>query len=216
MIDWHRWPWFRKAPEVLSPPNNKESTQMSYKDKDGKLLINKNGMELVQHFEALYLTAYQDSVNVWTIGWGRILHPDGRKVKAGDTCTKAEADAWLLEDLYADGAGPIRRLTEKEDGLSEDQFSALVSFTYNRGSGRYDQKLDDLVDAGLADNILNAVESGDICKAIASYNWAGSPPKYLLGLDRRRWAEQYLFQGKDWRVFTSLDYFKAFKDRGYQ
>ncbi len=33
-------------------------------------LINQSGLELIKHFESLSLKSYQDSVDVWTIGWG--------------------------------------------------------------------------------------------------------------------------------------------------
>lgn len=203
-----------------SPPGTDHHPPASeiFLDKNGQFLINRRGLEVVQHFEGCYLKAYQDSVGVWTIGWGRINFPDGRKVKSGDTCTQAQADAWLLQDLYDDGAQYIRKLTEYEDHLNADQFSALVGFTYNRGSGRYDQKLDDLVDAGLADKVLTAAESKAICDVLVTYNWAikNGRQTYLLGLDRRRWAERYLFEGRAWRAFDTVTKFNAFKARGYK
>lgn len=191
--------------------------QTKYSDNSGKFLINGSGLELVQHFESCFLEAYLDPVNVWTIGWGRIRYPNGKPVKKGDSCTKEEALVWLLHDLYEEGAKYIRSMTDTEDMLNEDQFSALVSFTYNRGAGRYNQKLDDLCDAGLANKHLDAKEIKAITDCILTYNWAGiQNPRYLLGLDRRRWAEKYLFEGKDWSPFKSISWFKAFKERGYK
>jgi len=191
-------------------------TSSRYFDVNWQFLINQEGLKLVQHFEACFLHAYLDSVKVPTIGWGRIRYSNGQKVKMGDVCTQAQADQWLLDDLYEEGAKFIRSMTETEDYLSDDQFSALMSFTYNRGCGRYDQKLDDLCDAYLKDKVLDAEENAEICKVIATYNYAGSPPKYLLGLDRRRWAEIRLFQGRDWREFDTVAKFTAFKNRGYK
>lgn len=46
--------------------------------------ISKNGIELIKRFEGLRLKAYQDSVGVWTIGYGWTQPVDGKKV--GPVC----------------------------------------------------------------------------------------------------------------------------------
>ena len=43
--------------------------------------ISKDGLELIKKFEGCETTAYQDSVGVWTIGFG---HTKG--VEEGQTC----------------------------------------------------------------------------------------------------------------------------------
>ena len=48
----------------------------------------------IKKFEACVLTAYQDSVGVWTIGYG---HTNG--VKKGDKITQYQAEQFLKEDL---------------------------------------------------------------------------------------------------------------------
>ena len=52
-------------------------------------------MRLVKDFEGLRLNAYQDSVGVWTIGYGHT----GSDVKPGMTITQAKADQLLQADL---------------------------------------------------------------------------------------------------------------------
>jgi len=193
-------------PSNPPPPTNQGK---KYLDKNGKLLINAEGRELVKHFEGRYLYAYQDSVGVWTIADGRIVYPDGRKVKKGDTCTNEQADAWLLEDLYSEGAKYVRVFLDDkiEADLTADQFSALVGFTYNRGAGRF---------RDYVAPFINKRDFPGAMKSLCSVNWAGPDRKYLLGLDRRRWSERYLFEGKDWRAFDNIAAFKAFKARGYK
>lgn len=178
-------------------------------DKNGRLLINRTGIQLIQHFEGCYLKAYQDSVGVWTIAWGRIVYPDGRKVKKGDTCTQEQADAWLLEDIYAEGSKYVRVFLndDVEAELNDDQFSALVGFCYNRGAGRF---------RDYVAPFINKRDFPGAMKSLCSVNWAGPDRKYLLGLDRRRWAERYLFEGKDWSEFNNVAKFQAFKNRGYR
>lgn len=154
----------------------------------GPRRINAEGMALVEQFEGLNLHAYQDSVEVWTIAWGRIQYDDGSNVKAGDTCTRAQADQWFMEDLEKDGAQYVRR--EVKPLLNDDQYAALVSFTYNRGAGRLSQLLamgGDL--ESIATNMLH-------------FDYAGSETNHILGLERRRRAEQALFRSLPWRGFV--------------
>lgn len=191
----------------VKPQEPVKASGDKYSDNSGKFLINGEGLALVKHFEGCYLKAYLDSVKVATIGWGTIVYPSGKKVKMGDTCTQAEADSWLLLQLYTEAAKYVRAFLNNEDDLSENEFSALVGFTYNRGAGRF------------RDYIAGHMNSGDKAgafKALLGVNWAGADHKYLLGLDRRRWAEFYLASGKDWRAFDTVAKFQAFKNRGYK
>lgn len=56
--------------------------------------INKETIALIKKFEGCRLTSYQDSVGVWTIGYG---HTAG--VKRGMKITQAQAEKYLAEDL---------------------------------------------------------------------------------------------------------------------
>lgn len=172
-------------------------------DKNGMLLINAQGLELVQHFESCFLKAYLDAVKVPTIAWGRIVYPNGRKVRLGDTCTQAEADQWLLEDLWGEGAKYVRAFLDDsvETELNPNQFSALVSFTYNRGAGRFRDYV-----AGF----LNRRDFTGAINSLLKVNWAGENKEYLLGLDRRRHAEALLWAGDDWRKVDSVAKFGAY------
>ena len=55
--------------------------------------------------EGCRLIAYQDTVGVWTIGYG---HTAG--VHPGQTITQAQADAWLTEDVASHNAATHRAL----------------------------------------------------------------------------------------------------------
>jgi GH24 family phage-related lysozyme (muramidase) len=53
-------------------------------------------LSTIQKFEGLKLTAYQDSVGIWTIGFGNIFNLDtGKPIKQGDVITQDTADRWL-------------------------------------------------------------------------------------------------------------------------
>ena len=57
-------------------------------------VTSEEGIALIKKFEGCELTAYQCSADVWTLGYG---HTAG--VSEGDTCTAAEAETMLTEDL---------------------------------------------------------------------------------------------------------------------
>lgn len=180
-------------------------------DKSGKLLITQDGLELVKHFEGCHLKAYIDPVGVPTIAFGRIVYPDGRKVRMGDSCTQEQADEWLREDLWLEGAKYVRAFLndEVESELNDAQLSALVSLTYNRGAGRFR----DFVAVH-----LNRRDFTRGLQAMTELNWAieDNKRRYLLGLDRRRWAERRLWEGRDWREFDTVSKFQSFKEKGYR
>lgn len=89
--------------------------------------INDAGLALVKRFEGLKLKAYRCPAGVWTIGYGHT-----RGVKAGDVCTREQAEAWLRADLE-EAERDVLRLVKSP--LSDNQFSALVSWTFNLGGG---------------------------------------------------------------------------------
>ena len=129
---------------------------------------NAAGLQLIESFEGLRLTSYQDSVGVWTIGYG---HTQG--VKQGQTITQQQAQAFLQQDLgVAEGAVNRLGLT-----LTDNQFAALVSFTFNLGAGNLNK---------LLKNGLPAVPD-----RILLFDHAGG--KALPGLTRRRTAERALY-----------------------
>ena len=124
------------------------------------------GIALIKSFEGCRLTAYLCPAGVWTIGYG---HTAG--VSNGQAITQEQADSFLKADLekyekYVNATG----LT-----LNQNQFDALVSFTYNCGAGNL-KKL-------IANRTLP-----EIADAMLLYNKGGG--KVLAGLVRRREAER--------------------------
>lgn len=150
----------------------------------GPRRINPEGLALVEYYEGLVLVAAPDAVGVPTIGLGRIKYDDGTPVKNGETCTKAQADEWLQTDLERDGGHYVRAWIQRP--LNDNQYAALVSFTFNRGAGRLKQLIG--MDGKIEDNLL-------------SFDWAGSADNHLLGLQRRRRSECALFRGDKWETF---------------
>src|SRR3954465_8105080 len=92
--------------------------------------INQATIQLIKRNEGCCLKAYQDSVGVWTIGYGHT-----GSVKAGRVVTQHQADEILKYDLekYSEG---VDELTAGL-GLSDNQFAACVSLTFNVGVTRF-------------------------------------------------------------------------------
>lgn len=133
------------------------------------------GINLIKSFEGLRLTAYQDSVGVWTIGYG---HTSG--VYAGMTITEAQAEAFLKSDLKTSENAVNSKVTY---AIKQHQFDALVSFTFNLGSGNFGSS-----------TLLKKLNQGDINGAADEFGkWIYAGGQVLEGLVRRRAAEKELF-----------------------
>jgi len=143
-------------------------------------VTSEEGIALIKKFEGCELEAYQCSANVWTIGYGHT-----RNISEGDTCTQADADEMLVDDLQ-EFEGYVNELVDAD--LTQSQFDALVAWTYNLGPTNL--KISTLLKR------LNEGDMADVPHQIRRWNKAGG--KVLDGLERRREAEALLFQGKAW------------------
>jgi len=95
--------------------------------------INQKTFDLIKSSEGLRLEAYPDPATGGepiTIGYGTTIYPNGIKVKLGDTITKQMAEFSLLHDI-TNFSTKIYSLIKKP--LNDNQFGALVSFSYNVG-----------------------------------------------------------------------------------
>lgn len=149
----------------------------------GKPQINAKGLRLLKSFEGLRLVAYQDSVGVWTIGYGTTSG-----VRPGMRITEAQAEEFLKRDLdrFEDAVASLVQVP-----LTDDQFSALVSFVYNVGETAF-------ANSTLL-KLLNRRDYRGAADQLLRWNRAGS--QELAGLTRRRRAERALFLGQDYTVF---------------
>jgi lysozyme len=119
--------------------------------------LNDQGITLIKNFEGLRLNAYRDIAGIWTIGYGSTRYHDGKAVKSGDKLTgELQASALLLNTLNP-YISSVNRFVKVP--LNQNQFNALVSFTYNEGIGALErstllQKLNMLDYAGTANQLL--------------------------------------------------------------
>lgn len=135
--------------------------------------VNTKGLELIMSLEGCRLKAYKlKGESNYTIGYG---HSD-KTIKADTVITQAKADALLKEDLKK-FEKYVENNTKFE--LNENQFSALVSYTYNRGYKGFRQLMDNTsIIAELPANIVK---------------YWGSNKNYKDALIKRRKKEQALF-----------------------
>jgi lysozyme len=151
--------------------------------------INDVGLQLLTTFEGCELEAYDDGVGVLTIGYGHTAD-----VVAGMTITQAEAEAFLQQDLEA-FESYVTDLVEVD--LNSDQFSALVCFCYNTGPGEEGFGGSTLL------RLLNGGDVGGAAHQFLRWNKGGGEP--MLGLTRRRLAEQALFRSEPWESAKDYD-----------
>jgi GH24 family phage-related lysozyme (muramidase) len=139
--------------------------------------LSQRGLDLIKGFEGLRLKAYQDSAGVWTIGYG---HTSG--VRPGQQISQAQAEQYLRSDVkWAEQA--VRDNVKVP--ISQQQFDALTSFTFNLGAGA-------LKDSTL----LKKLNQGNYAGAQAEFGkWVHAGGQRLEGLVRRRAEEARLFGG---------------------
>lgn len=131
------------------------------------------GRELICRFEGLSLKAVRlAGEQYYTIGYGHY----GAEVKAGQTITQADAERLLAADLekFEHWVNTIPPFS-----LNQNQFDALVSFTYNLGAGNLQRLTQGRTAAQVAEHITAYTDSGS--------------EAYRAGLLRRRTAERELY-----------------------
>lgn len=146
------------------------------------------GVAFIKGFEKCRLTAYKPTPNdKWTIGWGHT----GPDVHPGMTITQDQADALFLRDLQH-----FERDVEflVKVPITQSQFDALVSFSYNVGSDIDD----DTIPEGLGDStLLRKLNAGDYAGAANEFpKWNKQGHQVLDGLTKRRNAEKAMFLSK--------------------
>lgn len=123
-------------------------------------------------------TSYQDSVGVWTNGFGETAG-----VKPGQTTTPTRALVQLLKSAEQHAAGVRACITVP---LFQHEFDAYVSLAYNIGVGAFCGST--LV------RLLNAGDYVGACKQILRWNMAGG--RELRGLTKRRQQEHAQCMGE--------------------
>jgi len=143
--------------------------------------ISEDGLELIKKFEGCETSAYQDSVGVWTIGFG---HTKG--VEEGQTCSIEDAESMLADEMD-EYEGYINNMVKVD--LQQHEFDSLVAWVYNLGPTNLSES-----------TMLKVLNGGQFDRVPDEMNrWTRAGGEILEGLVRRRQAESLMFQNLDWR-----------------
>ena len=143
--------------------------------------ISKSGLQMIKNFEGLLLIASNKLDGVWTVGYGCTVG-----VKPYQKITEKQAEEMLLKEVAKHEVYVSKY--ENQLKLNQNQFDALVSFSYNCGGGN----LKNLV----ADKNGKATRDKEtIAKKMLLYNKCNG--KVMKGFANRRQKEHDLFCSKD-------------------
>ena len=144
--------------------------------------ISNKGLSLIKEYEGFRSKPYLCPAGVPTIGYGSTRYLDGTKVTLKDLPLTEEGASVLLLDTLSSYERAVDSLCTDE--LTQNQFDALVSFTYNLGEASLrSSKLLSMVN----NNHNNPAIRDELVK------WIYSKGKVLDGLKRRREAEAKLY-----------------------
>lgn len=161
--------------------------------------INNATLDLVKSAEGIpdgdpstaTIDPYLDPVGIWTIGWGHAISWQGQWLKGPENraqaqalypggITLAQAQDLLKSDLLNAGRDVSLVVTV---ALNDNQFGALVSFTFNLGINNL-----------RTSTLLQKLNQSDYAGASNEFpRWVKAGGNVLPGLVKRRQAEQALF-----------------------
>lgn len=141
-----------------------------------------SALNIIKKFEGLELTAYPDTGNIWTIGFGSTINKDtGQVIKQGDKIDLATAERWLKMDV-AERQKRIKALIKVP--ITANMLAAMTSLAYNIGTGAFGSS-----------TLLRLLNSGADKKLVADQflRWNKVQGKEVKGLTNRRKLERELF-----------------------
>ena len=137
---------------------------------------------LIKEFEGFRADPYCCPAGFWTVGYGCRFYRDGKPVRASDPAIDECAATDILSGCLTSYEAAVEDAVTSE--LSQNQFDALVSFTYNCG-----------VRAFCKSTLLKRVNADPRDPRIRDelLRWTKVGRKESRGLMRRRQAEAKLY-----------------------
>lgn len=139
--------------------------------------ITQNGLALIKRFEGFRAEPYLCPAGYWTIGYGHVIQ-NPKDYPYG--LTEDEALEMLSHDVIRAEAAVLRLIAVP---LTNGQFDALVSFTFNLGAGALQRST--------LRRKINRSEHADVSAEFMKWVWGGG--RKLNGLVKRRAAEAKLY-----------------------
>ena len=144
--------------------------------------IDKIGIDLIKKFEGCSLKPYLCPAKIPTIGFGNTYYSNGVRVTMKDSpITKEEANELLIDLLEDFEIGVSKQVKSK---ITQNQFNALVSFSYNVG-------LSNLKSSTLLKKVNLNPNDLTIVEEFMKWNKGGG--KVLNGLIERRKLESIIY-----------------------
>jgi lysozyme len=155
--------------------------------------VSQKCIEQIKKDEGVRNRPYQCPALLWTVGVGHVIDPSHAKVKLADRKQLPIPDGWdrvlsateideiLRKDLNRFEAGVLRLIKVK---LTQGQFDALVSFSFNVGLGNLQNS-----------TLRMKLNRGDYEGAAEQFLvWTKAGGKVLKGLVIRRTHEKEMFE----------------------
>jgi lysozyme len=138
------------------------------------------GLDLIKQAEGFSPKPYICPAGYLTIGYGHLITQSEKSTYANRSLSEAEAEILLIKDVEV-AERAVRELVKVP--LTQGQFDALVSFTYNLGANKL-----------LKSTLLRLLNRGSYAGAAQEFpKWVYANKRRLNGLMKRREAEQRLF-----------------------
>ena len=138
--------------------------------------ITQEGLDLIKHFEGFSTTVYTCPAGYATIGYGHLIKKD----ESFKTIKEDDAQVLLRSDAESAERAVLRFI---DVPLTDGQFDALVSFTFNLGSGALQRST--------LRRKVNRHAHGEVPGQLKRWVWAGG--RKLNGLIARRRMESALY-----------------------
>lgn len=148
------------------------------------MYISSTCTNLVKKYEGFRSKPYKCPAGIPTIGFGSTFYLNGEKVSMYDSEISEPFASELLEKVLNDFATKVDNIIKVS--LNQNQFDALVSFTYNIGISAFSKS-----------TLLTKLNNSDFQGASKEFvRWNKANGKVLKGLTNRRLDEQKLFENK--------------------
>jgi len=138
------------------------------------------GLALIRQSEGFSAHVYLCPAGKNTIGYGHVIADGEQYPDSG--ISEQDAETLLIQDVNATEQAINRLVTIT---INQNQFDALVAFTYNIGAGAFEKS-----------TLLQLLNAGDSAGAAEQFSrWVYCNGTVLQGLVTRRAAERVLFTG---------------------
>lgn len=147
------------------------------------MITSKKGLDLIKKYEGWNPAPYLDPIGIPTIGYGFTYYiPSRKKVSMSDRPLSLQEGEKMLIEVLIGYESDVKRLVKKR--LTQNQFDALVSFTYNLGATNLSKS-----------TLLKKVNKDPFDVSIRNEfeKWKYAGGKVFSGLERRRKEEADLY-----------------------